>query len=88
MIRRLILAIMCMATFFSVRTVAWSGEIAPELLKELDSSDSLHEHAVIIKLREAVDYQSLKAAAEHMGRRERVKKVVQEIKAATERSQQ
>jgi serine protease AprX len=87
MIRRLILAIMCMAAFFSVRTVAWCGEIAPELLKELNSSDSVHKHAVIIKLREAVDYQSLKAAAEYMGRRERVKKVVQEIKAATNRSQ-
>jgi serine protease AprX len=87
MIRRLILTIMCMATFFSVRTVAWSGEIAPELLKELNSTDSFHKHAVIIKLREAVDYQSLKAAAEYVGRRERVKKVVQEIKAATDRSQ-
>jgi len=88
MICRLILAIMFIAAFFSVRTVAWSGEIAPELLKELESSGSSQEHAVIIKLRDAVDYQSLKASAEHMVRHERVKKVVQEIKVATDRSQQ
>jgi len=88
MIRRLIVAVMCMATFFSVRTVAWSGEIAPELLRELESSGIAYEHAVIIKLRDTVDYQLLKATAEHMDRQERVKKVVQEVKAATERSQQ
>ncbi len=83
MICRLIVAVICMATCFSFGTIAWSGEIAPELLKELEGSGSAHEYAVIIKLRDAVDYQSLKASVEQMARRERVKKVVQEIKAAT-----
>ena len=75
MVHRSIIVIICMATFLSVRTVAWTGGIAPELLKELESGDSVHDHAVIIKLRNTVDYQSLNAAAEHMGRRERVNKV-------------
>jgi subtilisin family serine protease len=86
--RGLLIAVMCMATAFLVRTVAWSGEIEPELLRELESSGSAREHAVIIKMRDAVDYQSLKAGAEHMGRHERVKKVVQELRTRTERSQQ
>jgi bacillopeptidase F len=76
-----------MVTFFSVGSVAWSGEIARDLLKEIESRGSDYEHAVIIKLKDVVDYQSLNAVAEHTGRHERVKKVVQEIKAATDRSQ-
>ena len=79
---------MCMMTFFSRGTVAWSGEIAPELRKELETSGSAVEHAVIVKLRDTVDYQSLKAADGQMTRHERVNKVVQEVKAATDRSQQ
>jgi len=79
---------MCMATAFSVRTVAWSGEIAPELLKDLESSGIVYEHAVIIKLRDAIDHRALRASTEHMARWERVKIVAQELKTRTERSQQ
>ena len=77
-----------MAVFFSPGANAWCGEIAQELLKEIESNGPIHEYAVIIKLRGVVGYQSLKASVEQMARHERVKKVVQEIKAATDRSQQ
>ncbi len=88
MICRLIIAIICVAACFSFGTIAWSGEIAPDLLKEIEGSGSAHEHAVIIKLKDAIDYRSLKASVEPIVRRERIKKVVQEIKATTEQSQQ
>src|SRR3990172_4365596 len=88
MIRRTIIVIMCMATFFSVRTVARSGEIAPELLKELESSGITYEHSVIIKMRAAIDQRALRTSAEHVARWERVKKVEQELRTGTELSQQ
>jgi bacillopeptidase F len=88
MIRRLIMAIMCLSIFYSGRTVAWSGEIAPELIKELEDSGTAQEHAVIIKMRDAVDQRGLRESAEHMPRWERVKKVEQELRTRTELSQQ
>jgi bacillopeptidase F len=86
--RGLLAAVMCMMTFFWGVTVAWSGEIVPELFKELESGDSLHEHAVIIKLRDTIDHRALRTSTEHMARLERVKIVAQELRTRTERSPQ
>jgi len=88
MARWSIVAITCMAVFFSIRTNAWCGEIAPGLLKEIESSGPTREYAVIVKLKETIDHTTLGAAVKDMVREKRVKTVVQEIKSRTERSQQ
>jgi serine protease AprX len=85
--RRWIVAVMYLATFFLVRTAAWCGEIAPELLRELEGSGIAHEHTVIIRLKDTIDNKALKVAAENMVRPELLKRVVQELKTRTDRSQ-
>jgi subtilisin family serine protease len=57
-------------------------------MKELESGGPADEHAVIIRLKEAIDHRSLRASVVNMARPERVKKVVQELKTRAERSQQ
>src|SRR5512134_3059353 len=80
-------SVLAAALFLSLQTVAQGGEIAPDLLKKLERGGPADGHAVIIRMKEAIDHRMLMTAAENKVRGERVKKVVQELKGRAERSQ-
>jgi serine protease AprX len=81
-------AFICAVAFSTGGSAAWCGEIAPELLSKLHGGGSAQEHAVIIRLKEAIDYRNLRTLVESKTQGERVQTVVQELKTRTGRSQQ
>jgi hypothetical protein len=73
--------LLCLAAVLPDATEARSGVISPGLLKAIETGSAGQGHAVIIRLKDAIDHQELKAAAESMARGERLRKVVQVIRA-------